>query len=530
MSESFLAEDEAWRPSTNRWLIAGTVTMAVFMELLDTAIINVSLPQIAGSLSIGVNEATWVITAYLVANGIVIPVSGWLSTVFGRKRYFMLSLGLFTLSSVLCGLSSSLPQLVFFRLLQGLSGGGLQTTMQTILLDTFGFKDRPKALTLVMATAVCAPAIGPPLGGFITDHFSWRWLFLINLPVGIISCLAVAALLEDPPWEKRITAKGAAPIDYVGLILLAIGFGVLQYVLDRGEEFGWFESPSICVLTALSLSSIAAVVVWFQEKERPLLGLTPLSNRNFIFGCIIAFGTIAPFFSTNVQLPQLVEADLGYTAQLSGLLLSPGPIATLITLFFLSNPAFKMSHHTRLVIGLVIMGACLFQIGRISPDVDYPTLVTIRFFQGAADAFVFLPLNILTYGTLSRDQLRDATCLFAMLRNVVGSASVSVTTAWVVERSQTHMADLSQHLTPFDPAFAQATDRNSAALTAIGMTPAGAAGGAQGQFYHTLIQQSSFLAYLDIFQFMGLVSIAVIPAAILFKSPSSGSHHAVAAH
>ena len=225
MSESYFAEDEAWRPAANRWLIAATVTMAVFMELLDTAIINVSLPQIAGSLSIGVNEATWVITAYLVANGIIIPVSGWLSTVFGRKRYFLLSLGLFTLSSVLCGLSSSLPQLVIFRLAQGMSGGGLQTTMQTILLDTFGFKDRPKALTLVMATAVCAPAIGPPLGGFITDHFSWRWLFLINLPVGIIACLAIAALVEDPPWEKRNTAKGAAPIDYVGLILLAVGFG-----------------------------------------------------------------------------------------------------------------------------------------------------------------------------------------------------------------------------------------------------------------------------------------------------------------
>lgn len=530
MSESYFAEDEAWRPAANRWLIAATVTMAVFMELLDTAIINVSLPQIAGSLSIGVNEATWVITAYLVANGIIIPVSGWLSTVFGRKRYFLLSLGLFTLSSVLCGLSSSLPQLVIFRLAQGMSGGGLQTTMQTILLDTFGFKDRPKALTLVMATAVCAPAIGPPLGGFITDHFSWRWLFLINLPVGIIACLAIAALVEDPPWEKRNTAKGAAPIDYVGLILLAVGFGVLQYVLDRGEEFGWFGSTSICVLMALSLSSILAVFVWFHEKEKPLLGLSPLSNRNFLLGCVIAFGTIAPFFSTNVQLPQLVETDFGYTAQLSGLLLSPGPISTLVTLIFLSSPALKMSHHTRLIIGLVIMGSCLFSIGRLSPDVDYWTLVTIRFFQGAADAFVFLPLNILTYATLRRDQLRDATCLFSMLRNVIGSASVSVTTAWVVERSQTHMADLSQHLTPYDPAFSAAADRSAAALTAIGMTPAGAAAATQGQFYHTLIQQSSLLGYFDIFQFMGLVTIAIVPAAILFRPPTSASPQPTVAH
>ena len=530
MSESYFAEDEAWRPAGNRWLIAATVTMGAFMELLDTAIINVSLPQIAGSLSIGVNEATWVITAYLVANGIVIPVSGWLSTVFGRKRYFLMSLGLFTLSSMLCGISASLPQLIIFRLAQGLSGGGLQTTMQTILLDTFGFRDRPKALTLVMATAVSAPAIGPILGGFITDHMSWRWLFLINLPVGIVTCLAVAALVDDPPWEKRITAKGAAPIDYVGLILLAIGFGVLQYVLDRGEEFGWFDSTSICLMTALSLSAILAVFVWFREKNKPLLGLSPLSNRNFLLGCVISGATIAPFFATNVQLPQLVEADFGYTAQLSGLLLSPGPIATLLTLVLLSNPAFKMSHHTRLILGLVIMGTCLFQIGRISPDVDYPTLVTIRFFQGAADAFAFLPLNILTYATLSRDQLRDATCLFAMLRNIVGSASVSVTTAWIVERSQTHMADLSQHLTPFDPAFAQATDRSSAALTAIGMTPAGAAAATQGQFYHSLIQQSSLLAYLDIFQVMGLMAIAVIPVAILFKPLTSASHQAVAVH
>jgi len=511
--------DQTWRPAANKWLIAVSVTLGTFMEVLDSTIVNVSLPHIAGSLSIGVDEATWVITSYLVANGIVIPVSGWLSTVFGRKRYFLLCLGMFTVCSCLCGLSTSLPELLLFRLFQGISGGGLQTTQQTILLDTFSTADRPKAFAFAMVTVVLAPVIGPTLGGFITDYLSWRWLFLINIPIGIVACLLVATMVEDPPWEKARSERGAAPIDYVGLSLLAIGLGSFQIVLDRGEEDAWFSSSFICIVASLSLCSLLAAFVWLSEAKNPVLGLKPLSNRNFVIGALITSGATVPFFSVNVLLPQLVQSQFGYTSELAGLVMSPGGIASIMAIALTSTSRFKMSNRNRLLIGLGGLGCAMLNLSRVSPDADYGTLATMRFIQGSFGAFLFVPITSIAYATLPRESLRDATSLFSMWRNIISSVGVSITTAMVVQRSQLHMAYLSEHLSPFSFGYTETTSRDTATLTALGMSSANAIAASGAHLYQTLIRQSSIMGYQDVFQFGGLMALTVIPLLYLVKLP-----------
>ena len=521
------ATDKSWEPSSNRWLIAVTVTLGSFMEVLDTTIVNVSLPHIAGSLSMGVDEATWTVTSYLVANGIVIPISGWLSTLFGRKRYFLLCLGLFTLCSALCGLSNSLPQLIFFRLLQGLSGGGLQTTQQTILLDTFAPADRSKAFAFAMITTVLAPVIGPTLGGFITDHLSWRWVFLINVPIGIMTCLLVAAVVEDPPWEQRSTKRGGNPIDYTGLGLLALGLGSFQIVLDRGEEDDWFNSRFICIVAVISFCSMASAFVWLLEGKKPVVSLTPLFNKDFMLGILITSGALMPFFSVNILLPQMVQSQFGYTAALAGLLLSPGGIGMIFALILASSSRLKVSNHTRIFFGLAGLGLAMLNMGRVSPDTDFTTLMIMRIYQGTVGAFIFVPISTMSYGSMPHAQLRDATCLMSMIRNIMSSVAVSVTTAMVTQRTQMHMAYLSEHLTPLNPAYRDTLAQAQASISALGNPDAVAQASTAALVYRTLLRQSTILGYSDVFTAAGLLAFAVIPLTFLIRkakrTPDSGT-------
>ena len=329
MSQSERERDAAWRPRGNRWLIAVVVTVAAFMEILDTTIVNVSLPHIAGSLSTSYDNATWTLTSYLVANGIVLPISGGIGRIVGRKRYFMICIAAFTLFSFLCGIASSLTELIVFRLLQGFFGGGLQPNQQSIILDTFPAAQRGRAFSVVAVAVIFAPIIGPTLGGWITDTYSWRWMFLINIPIGLVALPAIAALVEDPPWVERERARWV-DIDYIGIGLIALGFGALQIMLDRGEDADWFGSSFIVLMAVLALLGLV-------RRERLAGGAGAAAggaigvflDRNFAVGSVAALAMFAILYSSAVLIPQLSQTQFGYTALWAGLLLSPGGFVVL---------------------------------------------------------------------------------------------------------------------------------------------------------------------------------------------------------
>lgn len=316
-----MSASDSWKPASNPWLVALTVTLAVFMEVLDSTIVNVALPHVAGSLSSSYDESTWVLTSYLVANGIVLPISAFLSRYFGRKNYFLLCIVMFTLCSFLCGIATELWQLILFRILQGFFGGGLQPVQQSVLLDYFSKKDRGKAFGLSSIAIIVAPVIGPTLGGWITDNYSWRWIFFINIPVGIMTALAIYQLLEDPPWEKK-SAK-TMKVDYIGISLITLGLGCLQVFLDRGEDEDWFNSNFIILFATLAVIGIVGAIYWLMYAKKPVVDILVMRDRNFWVAGLLMAAMAFILYGSSVVIPQLAQQDLGYTATLAGLVLTP---------------------------------------------------------------------------------------------------------------------------------------------------------------------------------------------------------------
>src|ERR1700720_2738981 len=331
MSTAALTADGAAlpRPAVNPWIIAMAVTLATFMEVLDTSIANVSLPHIAGSLSAGTDESTWVLTSYLVSNAIVLPLSGWISSIIGRKRFYMSCVAIFTVSSLLCGLAPNLGMLIFFRILQGAGGGGLQPSEQAILADTFPPAKRGMAFAIYGMAVVVAPALGPTIGGWITDNYSWRWIFFMNIPVGILSVALTSLLVSDPPWIRSKKTSGIK-VDYIGFGLLAIGLGALQVVLDKGEREDWFETHYIVVLTVVAAICLIAVYFWERYHEHPIIEGWLLSGRTFLMACVMLFMVGFVLYATTLLLPQLAQTLMGYTAELAGLMIMPGGIALML--------------------------------------------------------------------------------------------------------------------------------------------------------------------------------------------------------
>ena len=369
-----------WKPKGNPWLIAIVVTVAAFMEVLDTTIVNVSLPHIAGSLSSSYDDATWALTSYLVANGIVLTISGWLSNILGRKRYFMICIGMFTVCSLLCGTSTSLPELIIFRLLQGFFGGGLQPNQQSIILDTFDQSQRGRALSIVAVATVVAPIIGPTLGGYITDNLSWRWVFFINVPVGILGLFGVAALVEDPPWLKNEPKRR---IDVIGITLITIGLGCLQVAMDRGEDEDWLGSPFIRIMFLLAFLGITGAVGWLLTAKRPVVNLHVLGDRNFALGVTMIAAMAFILYSSAVVIPQFAQQVVGYTATLAGLILSPGGFVIILLIPVITRVLPYIPTKYLIATGFVVMGFSLLYSAHLTPDISFVRLASMRAFQTA---------------------------------------------------------------------------------------------------------------------------------------------------
>ncbi|APH55025.1 Multidrug resistance protein B [Granulibacter bethesdensis] len=514
-------EAAAWKPRANPWLIAIVVTLAAFMEVLDTTIVNVALPHIAGAMSSSNDESTWTLTSYLVANSIVLPISGWFARIIGRKRYFLICIAMFTLASFLCGIAGSLWQLILFRLIQGFFGGGLQPNQQSIVLDTFEPAKRGAAFGVVAIATVIAPVMGPTVGGWLTDNFSWQWIFLINVPVGIFTFFAVAALVEDPPWLAR-EQKGERNVDYIGLSLITIGFGCLQVVMDRGEDLDWFGSGFIRLFSLLAFIGLVGAVFWLLHARNPVVNIRVMADRNFSIGCLTIFLMAMVLYSSAVLLPQLVQTRLGYTATWAGLMLMPGSLVVPVLIPLVGRLMKYVQTRFVIMLGFALLGLALVYSHHITPDIDFRTLMMMRAAQTVGLAFLFVPISTVTYITLPKEQNADGAALFTMFRNLAGSIGISAATALVTERSQVRMAHLQPHMTPLEQPYVDYLQHVQQGLVNLGTNAGEAMQQAAGIAYQTLQQQAAILAYMDIFGMTAILSFATIPVCFLFSSTKGG--------
>ncbi len=503
-----------WKPKANPWLIALVVTMAAFMEILDTTIVNVALPHIAGALSSSNDEATWTLTSYLVANGIVLPISGFFANRLGRKRYFLICIAAFGLCSFLCGISASLPQLIVFRLAQGFFGGGLQPNQQSIILDTFPPAQRGAAFSITAVATIVAPVVGPVLGGWITDNYTWRWIFFINIPVSMLTFFAVSTLVEDPPW---IANEPKRQVDGIGLGLIALGLGCLQVVMDRGEDDDWFGSNFIVGMAILAAVGLVGAIVWLLSTKKPIVNLRVLADRNFALGSFTTFALFGIVYSSAVLIPQLAQEVLNYNSTLAGLVLSPGAVLVCFTIPIVQRVMGFVPTKYIVAAGFLALGCGMTYSMFLVPYIDYDTLAKMRTAQSFGIALLFVPISTLAYITLPKELNGDAAALYTMFRNVSGSIGISAATAEVTERTQVRTAHLVTHLDAFNPNYTQLVQRYQQTLVSMGHAAETTMTTATGQVYQMLRTQAQVLAYSDVFMFCAIAAFAVTPVAFLFS-------------
>ncbi len=521
------------RPAINPWFIAVTVTLATFMEVLDTSIANVALPHIAGSLSVSQEESTWVLTSYLVSNAIVLPLSGWFSSVFGRKRYYLTCVIIFTVSSVLCGLATSLEQLVFFRVLQGIGGGGLQPSEQAILMDTFPPQKRGMAMAVYGLAILVAPVLGPTLGGWITDNYSWRWIFYINIPVGMASVLLSGMMLEDPPYlkaERAARKKKPFQVDFVGIGLLAIGLGVLEVVLDKGQTKDWFGSSFIVYLSVVCVIALVSAVIWELAHPNPIINLRLLKDRNFAFAAVGVFCAFGVLYGSTVLLPQMLQTLMGYSALNAGLVLSPAGLATMIEMPIIGILLMRgVDARWLIFVGLLTVAFACFWMSGMNLLVEPNQVVWPRVVQTMGAGLLWVPINTAAYIYIPKEQTNNASGLFNLIRNEGSSMGVALSTTLLSRRSQFHQLRLGEHLDSLGSTTNQWLEGAKRMFIEHGSDPVAAGRKSLGMLYGLVQQQAMTMSYLDLFWLFGVLSLAVAPLVFLMKrSVAEGS--GLAAH
>lgn len=508
-----VASAQDWRPKHSPWLIALGVMMATFMEVLDTSIANIALPHIAGSLSATTDEATWVLTSYLVSNAIILPMTGWLGNYFGRKRVLISCIIMFTIASALCGLAWDLPTLIIARILQGVGGGAMVPIAQSIMLESFPRQKRGVAMAIFAQGVVVAPILGPTLGGWITDNYTWRWIFYINLPVGIGAVLMAKWVVEDPPYIKR---NVAADIDFVGFGLMAVCLGTLQIILDKGQEADWFGTPWVCWFAAVSLVTFIAFIAWEFSVDHPLVDLHVFKHRNFTVGLILMMSLAAILYGTTAQLPLFLQTLMGYPALQSGYAMSPRGVAAFITTFFVGRMVGKVPFRWMLVVGFTLLATSSFMLANINLQVSQIDVIWPSVVNGIAISFIFVPLTTITMSQLGQQQIGNASGLYNLTRNLGGSIGIAFVTTMLARGAQSHQALMISHLTPYDPAFREqlATAKRALALHA---DPATATTQAYGAIYGVLDQQAHLWAFVDNFYLFGLLALAGLPMLLLLQ-------------
>jgi len=513
-----------WRPKFNPWLIGVVVSLAAFMEVLDTSIANVALPYMAGSLGASNDQSTWVLTSYLVSNAVVLPISGWLSRLLGRKRFFMSCLVIFTLTSLLCGIAPSLGMLIVFRVLQGMGGGGLQPMAQAILADTFPPEKRGLAFALYGVTVIVAPTIGPTLGGWITDNYTWRWIFFINLPVGIIALFLVYRLIEDPPWGKLVEGT-LAKIDYIGVSFLILGVGALQVMLDRGQEDDWFGSRFIITLMVLAVVGLVSLGVWEWFYKNPIIDVRMYKNFNFLTANVMIFMLGLVLFSALVMMPLYLQSLMGYTAESAGLVLSGGGVLLLFLMPVAGALSSKVQARYLIAFGWLTLAIGMYiSTQRIDLQISFFSASLLRLFQVFGLGFLFVPINLASYVGMPPQKSSSVAGLVNFWRNIGSSVGTSMVTTLLARRAQVHQVFLVAHTSLGRPTLNGASTGLAARLFAAGVQTERAARQATAMLYQNVIVQATLLAYIDTFAVLSAISalMFVFSFALRKNQPGGG--------
>jgi len=512
-----LAAPAPWKPKFNPWLIGVVVAGAAFMEVLDTSIANVALPYIGGNLGASTDQSTWILTSYLVSNAIVLPISGWFSNMLGRKRFFMVCLTIFTISSLLCGVAPSLGAIIIFRVLQGAGGGGLQPLAQAILADSFPPEKRGLAFALYAVTVIVAPTIGPTLGGWITDNYTWRWIFFINLPVGILALLLVYRLIDDPPWAK-LKAGIASRIDYIGISLLVLGVGALQIMLDKGQEDDWFGSNFITTLAILAVVGLVSLVIWELYSKNPVIDVRMFQNLNFLQANIMIFILGLVLFAALVMLPLFLQSLLGYTAQSAGLVLSGGGLLLLFMTPVIGILSGKIQARYLIAFGWFTVALGMFYSSReLQLGLSFRAAAWLRVYQVFGLSFLFVPINLISYVGMPPEKSSSVAGLVNFMRNIGSSVGTSMVTTVIARRAQVHQVYLVQNITPGARSLYDAAAGLTARIVASGTDAVQAGKVAYAVIYRTVIAQATTLAYVDTYLLLGTIALVMFVLSFFLK-------------